>query len=177
MAIEGREGASSVLVLGEREGGVLRRAVAEVVEYGIDHLVGIAAGYPVETWREAIEAAGLSGESVTLLVVSEASQDPVDRDDRPGMEVRKLPRASLGDLGIAAVDSISAGTGSRPGAVVDSVGALSEDPGKRFKFLSLLGQRLSVDDGAFVALEGPHELPEHERQTLSTVFDVTRNGQ
>ena len=177
MAIEGREGASSVLVLGEREGGVLRRAVAEVVEYGVDHLVGIAAGYPLDSWREAIEAEGPEEGSVTLLVVSETSHDRVDWDNGPDIQVRELPGASLGDLGIAAVDSISAGSGARPGALVDSVGALSEDPGKRFKFLSLLGQRLSVDDGAFVALEGPHELPEHERQTLSTVFDVTRNGQ
>lgn len=177
MAIEGREGASSVLVLGERDGGVLRRAVAAVAEHGIDHLVGIVAGYPVETWREAIEAAGLGGTSVTLLVVSEESQTPADADDGPDIEIRALPGASLGDLGIAAVDSISAGAGTRPGAVVDTVAALSADPGKRFKFLSLLGQRISVDDGLFVALEGPDELPEHERQTLSTAFDVTRNGE
>ncbi len=175
MAIEGQEGASSVLVLEDREGGVLRRIVAEAADLDIDHLIGVAAGQPVESWLEAIEARELAGVPVRILAATSRPETTRRPEDSSAIDVRYVGDTSLGDLGIAAIDSISGIGGTRPGVVVDSVGALSADPGKRFKFLSLLGRRVAVDDGAFLALEGTQELPEHERNTLSTVFEVTRD--
>lgn len=176
MATEGREGASSLLVLGGREGGGLRQAVAVAEQQGVDHLVGIAAGTQLATWLAAIEDMGLGTESVRILETTDSSEPDSSPQNRLNIAVRNVGGASLGDIGIAVVDSISASGPTTPGVVVNAVGALSDDPGKRFKFLSLIGQRVAVDDGAFLALEGPEELLDHERNTLSTVFDEIRNA-
>lgn len=168
----GYKGATRVLVLDAGEAGALADAIAAVSETGADHVVGIATSISAEDWIDALEGAQHSVESATVLDATGEGPTAAQEKGGPAIETRDLSGASLGEVGSAAVDAIAAGGQGPPAVLIDSVAALTDDPGTRFKFLDLLGRRVARDDGQLRALEGRPPLPEHERQTVQEVFDV-----
>lgn len=170
MSVGGTAGPNRVLVLESGESSFLAGALDVVAAASkVGHVVGISTR-PRSAWVEAIEAAGLEDVSVTLLDRSGASGDSDGESATGQLTVRDVSDTSLGDLGVAAVEAISATDRGKPAVLIDSVAALTDDPGKRFKFLALLGRRVAKDDGIVLAYEG-QPLPEHERHTFEEIFD------
>lgn len=174
MAAGGLADTTHVLVRDGDDGTFLERALEAVGTLeSVDRLVGIAASEPARIWLEAIERSEIAGVSGTIIDVTGG-----DRGTRTagvaGFATRDLSGSSLGDVGIAAVESIAAGDPTRPAVLIDSVAALADDPGTRFKFLDLLGRRVAKDDGYLLAYEGD-PLPDHERHTFAEVFDAVED--
>jgi hypothetical protein len=168
----GYEGATRVLVLDAGDAGSLADAIAAVAEGGADHVVGIATSISAEGWIDALRGTEGSVDSAIILDATDAEPTTDPTAGAPGIQIRDHTGVSLGDLGSSAVDAIAAGGQNRPAVLLDSVAALTDDPGTRFKFLDLLGRRVARDDGQLRALEGRPPLPEHERQTVREVFDA-----
>lgn len=175
MAAGGLADTTHVLVLDGDNGTFLERGLEAVGNLeSVDRLVGIAASEPAGRWLDAIERNEISGVSGTILDVTGSDRGVTESPGPPGFATRDLSGSSLGDVGIAAVESIAAGDPTRPAVLIDSVAALADDPGTRFKFLDLLGRRVAKDDGYVLAYEG-HPLPDHERLTFAEVFDTVED--
>jgi hypothetical protein len=137
--------------------------------------VGIASVVPLGRWADLLEEGVLEVASGRLL---DRSGDSTVGQPLAGIEaveaVEYDAEGSLGELGTAVLDSLTTADGARPVVVLDSVAALTDDPGKRFKFLTLLGRRVARDDGFLRAVEGPEGLDEFEVHTLEEIFDAVR---
>lgn len=175
MAAGGLADTTRVLVRHGDKEGFLNRGLEAVGDLeSVDRLVGIAGSEPARTWLDAIERSGIAGVSGTIIDVTGIDPATPTRTGPAGFATRDLSGSSLGDVGIAAVESIAAGDPTRPAVLIDSVGALADDPGTRFKFLDLLGRRVAKDDGYLLAYEGD-PLPDHECHTFAEVFDTVED--
>lgn len=175
MAAGGLADTTHVLVRNGDKGTFLERGLEAVRNLeSVDRLVGITASEPARRWLDAIEMSAISGVSGTIIDVTGSDNGTAQGTGVAGFATRDLSGNSLGDVGIAAVESIAAGDPTRPAVLIDSVGALADDPGTRFKFLDLLGRRVARDNGYLLAYEGD-PLPDHERHTFAEVFDTVED--
>lgn len=176
MPLMGGELRGQVLVLGADVESFLDWALSEVASRDeVDYLLGIQAAATTERWQALIAGeAGLPA-SGRILDWTGESEAGATLGGPSGFDVRNLGAASLGDLGSAVVDSLTEAGATRPAVVIDSVTALTDDPGKQFKFLALLGRRLARDDGLLLVFEGDPGLADHEVATLEELFDEVRD--
>lgn len=174
MAAEGGE-VEQVLEIGGSPKAFLERALKRVGDAGsVDHVIGIATAIPLETWMSRMGSVGRNGLSGRILDVEGQLGTNPWADGPAGFDIRAPSDGSLGDLGIGVIDSLTEVDPQRPAVIVDSVAALTDDPGTRFKFLTLLSHRIRKDDGLFLVFAGEDKLPDHEIQTLEGVFDEIR---
>lgn len=174
MATTGGEAIGQVLYRGEDATAFLERALAEVGGMpSVSPVLGIATTVPIATWHTAV-GTDWGDASVILLDTIGGTDTEKTANEAEGIDVRDYTGSSLGDLGTAVLDLISTPDAERPAVIVDSVAALAGDPGKRFKFLTILGQRIARDDGILLAFEGPSGLPDVEVHTIEQLFDSVK---
>lgn len=167
-----------VLVFGESTDSFLDRAVADVgATPSVDHVVGIAVSGPLDTWRSRVADIAGNGRTGRILALDVAGEIQPWVEGPGGFDVRRMDSSSLGDLGVAVIESLKQTDAERPAVLVDSAAGLSRDPGKRFKFLTLLSHRLSKDDGLFLVFGGEAGIPDHEIATLERVFDTIERAE
>ncbi len=177
MPLMGGELIGQVLVLGNDVDSFLEWALSEVAGRDeLDYLLGIQATASTERWHQLIDAEAGTPNAGRILDWSGDSDPAATLKGPEGYDVRNLGTASLGDLGTAVIESLQESGATRPVVIIDSVAALTEDPGTQFKFLALLGRRLERDDGALLVFEGDTGLADHEVATLEELFDEVRRA-
>lgn len=177
MAGEGGAG-RQVLVFGGSADTFLDRAIENVhATPSIDHVVGIAVSESVETWKSRIGDIAGNGRTGRILELDGAGATQPWVGGPSGFDVRRVDSSSLGDLGVAVIESLKQTDAERPAVLIDSAAGLSPDPGKRFKFLTLLSHRLGKDDGIFLVFGGHEGIPDHEVATLERVFDTIERAE
>lgn len=166
-----------ILSLGDDREAFLDRVLSEfTTEPGVDHLVGIVTTTSPETWIEAIEATENRPNTGTLLDTTGQSTPGSNPTPPTGFEIRDKSGSPLSEVGTDVIESLRRAEPDRPSVVIDSVSALSSDPGNQFKFLTLLEKRLAKGDGVLRVFEAPEALEEFQVNTLSEVFDDVRDG-
>lgn len=164
-----------ILSLGQDKETFLDRVLSEITtESDVDHLVGIVTTTSSESWIEAIEAAENCPNTGTLLDTTGESTPGSNPKPPTGFEVRDKSGSPLSEVGTGVIESLRRAEPDRPSVVIDSVSALSSDPDKQFKFLTLVEKRLSKEEGVFRVFEAPDALEEFQVNTLSEVFDDVR---